>query len=257
MPTIRGYLEQTYGAPSGFPPLVRHQRGSSDHDPMPSSPPVSAAYNTPSSSPQPLSPQAISSDTIPHPQTTSDTESDTEPEDNTEMEEYYLSKPSKPSRDVGTVFGRGIRVWRSHSGTIYPYIVCETINGAVMMPRKRKQTHNQRFTASFLSSHPPAPALAHRVRAPENPSTIFHHGSAAIDPRGAYARPVPLLLRGKKRESGESSAEPQFKARKIVSGSFGTFEGQPGRFSERPYRLLQGPRGGKEGEEGRVFEARP
>ncbi|KAG9200597.1 hypothetical protein G6514_006940 [Epicoccum nigrum] len=177
------------------------------------------------------------------------------------------------------------------------------------------------------STHTPAPALvttlAHRTRDATHLSTVLHHGSAAIDPLGAHARPVPnkvappslaalaledaivahqqaslaqhrgidapstLVLGGTDTSqhagdpatdeypltapgvysapprsaiahlahggspatssatgpaspstSHDSPAAPTASPRRIASGSFGTFEGSPGRFDERKYRLF-------------------
>lgn len=274
---------------------------------------ASAATNDPNSSPQPSSPQAISPDVEQQygSDTDQDTEQDTEEEDNAEFEQYYLAKRNSEERDVGTVFGNGIGVWKSYGGTVNTYIVSETVNGEVMMPRKRKRA--QRFKVSFLeqgtreglgedvdaasvrraqckidhipepsnsilSIRPapvPAPITALRARDPTNVSTIFHRGSAAINPLGVYTRPLAQLAHTRKRPRPETAqpeaqpstsgalltsppgpVQPPEKRRRVVSGSFGTFEGAPGRFDERPYRLLPGRRDRKEDERS-VFKARP
>lgn len=145
------------------------------------------------------------------------------------------------------------------------YIVGETINGKVMMPPKRKRT--QRFKTLLVEQNEPhisdqhsapdsntalapasstlpsrsAPALplvsALHIREPAQVSTIFHQGSVAINPLGAYTHPVPYA---RKRPQGVTTTSPPEKRRRVVSGSFGTFEGTPERFDEGPFRLLPG-----------------
>ncbi|CAO2655405.1 Nn.00g104690.m01.CDS01 [Neocucurbitaria sp. VM-36] len=103
----------------------------------------------------------------------------------------------------------------------------------------------------------PAPAIApYRPRTPHD--TQFNRGSAGIDPLGAYNRPIHPLPAA--RQLG--AAADQAPLRRIVSGSFGSFEGgRPGRFDERAYRLGQGTGGGEEGEKGEgkldVFKGKP
>jgi hypothetical protein len=254
-------------------PLFRKQGHNGGSVPAtPSSPLASAMTNISDFSSPPPSPQTGSSDVQLHVgnDTDQDTDTVTEEEDNSEVEQYYLAKPNSKSRDVDTVFGKGIGVWKSHGGTVNTYIVGETINGEVMMPRKRKRT--QRLTEEdnnglseprenhanhipdpynlALPGRPaplPLPITALRARDPACVSTIFHHGSAAINPLGAYTRP-PVAV---------PNSSPPEKRRRVVSGSFGTFAGAPGRFDERPYCLLLGRKDGKEQKERMMFKARP
>ena len=72
-------------------------------------------------------------------------------------------------------------------------------------------------------------ALARRTREDTHLSNIFHQGSTAIKPLGTPARPIP---RNVAPTAHVSTAGP----RRTTSGSFGTFEGSPGRFDERKYR---------------------
>lgn len=224
------------------------------------SPFVPTTATNPDSSSQPSSPHAISSDIEPHVGRAIDPNaSDTEEEDKTSLEQYYLSKSPNDTKDIGTIFGKGIGLWESHGGTIHTYIIGETITGAAMLPRKRKRT--QRSSTIFVqastqrsatnSTTPvapdtslpstPAPTLAPvtklRTRDPAHLSTIFHQGSAAINPLGAYTRPFP---RARQRHQAVSTTAPSEKRRRVVSGSFGTFDGAASRFDERPYRLFPG-----------------
>lgn len=233
MPTLRRYLENIYGPAPGFPPIL-HQKDDSDHDlTLPPSPPASAADKTPYRLSRSPCPQVISSEVEPLSHAVNDTESDTEVEDNAEVEAFYLAKSLDSERDVGTIFGKGIRIWQSHEGTAYTYIEGEIVNGEAMMPRKRKRLQQQ--TASSKATTPPAPTASLRARNPAQISTIFHRGSAAIGPLGAHARPLPLF-----RQTSRAAALtlPPKKRRGMVSGSFGTFEGALDRFDERPYQLL-------------------
>lgn len=313
--------------------------------------------------------------------------SDTEEEDNTELENYYLNKKEENERRIETVFGDGLRVWKSFGGTWYTCIEGEVIKGHAFLPARYRQppykesvsadrhsvgevhtaaapsnaveqsisseqsvpfeqpnipdqsnnafgqintvehtAYKQPTTGSQsdmfkqptngnysghrnmfrrlanlkhskarpsptkltprtfatkvtkpnkATSHTPAfalaGALAHRTRDATHLSTIFHHDSAAINPLGALARPVPhkvtppslapLALQeqpvtdqqaphsavARLAHGGSPAAHPASpttahfstaSARRITSGSFGTFEGSPGRFDERKYRLL-------------------
>lgn len=306
MSTLQEYLEHTYGPPAGLLPLVRQQEIEPEQvHVMPSESSVSVVDDaSDSSSPVPADFEDVASDIDPQAgsDTSGDTEEDTEEEDNTELEKYYLNKARKEKKDVGTVFGKGIRVWKFHEDTVYTHIEGETINGAAMITRKRKRTQKRRFTAFFseqdddmpndqilvqqsmdlpeskkresseevlapnsftLSFRPatttevlkPHPVVEYHIRAPDSVSTIFHHGSAAINPLGAYARPIlptkrpsPLVTPPPPAftTSNVPSATPVpekpvvEKRRRVVSGSFGTFEGAPGRFGKRPYQLLPG-----------------
>lgn len=70
---------------------------------------------------------------------------------------------------------------------------------------------------------------------PRNPKdTMYHHGSAGVNPLGAHARGV-TKVEAKKRHP----AVDALRKHRIVSGSFGSFEGaQPNKFEERTYRLM-------------------
>ncbi|KAF1933181.1 uncharacterized protein M421DRAFT_395141 [Didymella exigua CBS 183.55] len=284
MPKLREYLKETYGPPVGFPPLVRKHKGTSEQaQAMPANSLASVADDTTgSSSPVPVHPEDLCSDA--GSKTEEFKEDDTEQEDNTELEDHYLARVASDQRDVGTVFGKGIRVWKSYQGTLYTHIQGEIVDGEVVIPRKRTRERTQRTrrpqrsAASFLEQHdkpsgnilvqqsihvseqrshssttsilapgsftlparpapPPAPVTELRARNPAQVSTIFHHGSAAINPLGAYIHPVPHVH---KTPQAAPVTPPQEKPRQIVSGSFGTFDGAPGRFDERPYLLLPG-----------------
>ncbi|KAH7384265.1 hypothetical protein DE146DRAFT_770042 [Phaeosphaeria sp. MPI-PUGE-AT-0046c] len=106
----------------------------------------------------------------------------------------------------------------------------------------------------------PLPAPAYPIRNPT--ATQFHHSSAGIDPMGAYSwriKPLPnrrvsttisqhpfpgpgarlwgpLSLLHQQHHQTVGLVEQQT-VRRIVSGSFGSFEGAVGRFDERAYRL--------------------
>ncbi|KAF3053849.1 hypothetical protein E8E11_011077 [Didymella keratinophila] len=281
-------------------PLFRKRDCNNDSVAL-SGPSASAATSSPHSCSQPSSLQVISSDV--EQQSGSDidqdTGDDTAEEDNAELEQYYLTNPDSVEKDVGTIFGKGIGVWKSYGGTVNTYIVGDTIDGEVMMPRKRKRT--QRFTASFLEqadSHAsyqrseadsdfvlapdsftlpnrpaavPAPITALRSRDPTQVSTIFHHGSAAINPLGAYTRPFAHIRQRPQAQQPQAQPSasdsqltspsgpvlPPEKRYRVVSGSFGTFEGLPGRFDERPYRLLPGRKDEKNEEARPMYKARP
>ena len=98
--------------------------------------------------------------------------------------------------------------------------------------------------------------------------TVFHHGSAGTNLRSASTRPfLPVLHSSKDSPLPPADCPPlptrqtpcqlsvqtlrlnddtrdthatEQCARRIFSGSFGTFQDQSGRFDERPYRLLPG-----------------
>ena len=313
--------------------------------------------------------------------------SDTEEEDNTKLENHYLNKKEENERRIETVFGDGLRIWKSFGGTWYTCIEGEVIKGHAFLPARYRQppykesvsadrhsvgevytaaapltaveqsisseqsvpfeqpnipdqsnnafgqinavehtAYKQSTTGSQsdmfkqptngnysghrnisrwlanlkhstarpsptkptprkfatkvtkpnkATSHTPAfalaGALAHRTRDVTHLSTSSHHGSAAINPLGALARPIPhkvtppslapLALQDQPEadqqplhsadahlaHGGSPAAHPaspttaQFSTaspRRITSGSSGTFEGSPGRFDERKYRPL-------------------
>ncbi|KAF3032794.1 hypothetical protein E8E12_001094 [Didymella heteroderae] len=272
MPTLRKDTERTYDTAPGFrTPFGKRDGNNEFNHILPSRPLACSVANQSDFSSQPLSPQASSSNS--EPEIGSDNnEDDTEEEDNTELEQYYLARTSDKGKDVNTIFGKGVRVWKSLEGTVYTYIIGENIDGEVVMPRKRKcaqrfavsslqadedQTSNQRLAPVTPPSRPaptPAPVTKLRARNPAKVSTIFHHGSAAIKPRGACTRP-PQHVRQRLQAVPVSS--PLEKRRRLMSGSFGTFAGAPSRFSSRSYRLLPGRKDDEEGYEQMVFRARP
>ena len=216
-----------------------------------------------------------------------DYDSDTEIEDNAELEEHYLHQSDDSKRVVETIFGKGIKVWKSHEGTLHPHFEGELIDGEVVKPQRRRRqdgvpesflggknsTTSLRvepangFTISLRHALPtPAPspspppqpqprAQRLRRRDPSELSTVFHYGSAAINPLGAHARPPPRLVPSLQQTPvhlAPAVEQPQ----RVVSGSFGTFEEQPSQFAERPYRL--GPGSERRARQGvRAFERRP
>ncbi|CBX96637.1 hypothetical protein LEMA_P109020.1 [Plenodomus lingam JN3] len=128
-------------------------------------------------------------------------------------------------------------------------------------------------TVSFSTPQPPAipssppissilPPFLHPARNPT--ATKFHHSSAAIDPRGAYNRPIRPLPRRSEQSKVDKKSEAA--TQRIVSGSFESIgEDLRGgdRFRERGYRLQQSRGGGglketevkeKEGKGGEVVD---
>lgn len=108
----------------------------------------------------------------------------------------------------------------------------------VDLPRRSAPTQNP----------PPAQTIpTYRTRYPSD--TQFHHGSAGIDPLGAYSRPVA----GQRLQHGSAATT---RHHQIVSGSFGSFEpGRPLRFDEREYQLLAG--GKRKRGELDIFKGKP
>lgn len=193
--------------------------------------------------------------------------SDTEEEDNSEMEQFFLKRmASDTDEKKETVFGEGVTVWKSIGGTVYTDVEeevkkklqAEKIWGVKRTAddmeggdknKKRKKTDDGAVKypdippvplvpISAYPILPPPPALlpppaAYRARTPND--TVFNRGSAGIDPLGAYNRPIKPLPTC--RHDTEVLQAPPIR---IVSGSFGSFEGQPSRFDERAYRLLPG-----------------
>ncbi|KNG52538.1 hypothetical protein DDE82_007155 [Stemphylium lycopersici] len=78
----------------------------------------------------------------------------------------------------------------------------------------------------------------YRPRTPTD--TLFHRGSAGVDPLGNLNRPfryTSVQVRREEADNGQPSTWVQ-RPRRVVSGSFGSFEGgRVGRFDERGYRL--------------------
>ena len=216
-----------------------------------------------------------------------DYDSDTEIEDNAELEEHYLHQPDDSKRVVETIFGKGIKVWKSHEGTLHPHFEGELFGGEVVKPQRQKRQNGltgsvlggdnstsslpvepaNSFTISLRHALPtPAPspspppqpqprAQRLRRRDPSELSTVFHYGSAAINLIGAHARPPPRLAPSLQ-QTPVHTAPAVEQPRRVVSGSFGTFEEQPSQFAERPYRL--GPGSERRARQGvRAFERRP
>lgn len=208
--------------------------------------------------------------------TTSDTEVD---DDDEELIAKYLNRPPSPKRPVMAVFGPGVIITRSIGGTLRPRIVeprSRTIQASPDNPSPWSDTAREGDIhyptlpsfSSFSSSQglplqpsptmqPPAilvhspptdillPALnslagyipTYRPRTPRD--TVFHRGSAGINPLGAFDRPLRPMLR----PVTPGATRPH----RIVSGSFGSFEQTPpSRFEERKYRLLPKPTEDKE-----------
>ncbi|KAF2276340.1 uncharacterized protein EI97DRAFT_36381 [Westerdykella ornata] len=81
----------------------------------------------------------------------------------------------------------------------------------------------------------------YRPRQPND--TLFHRGSAGVNPDGAHARP-PFKKRSMHAKNGMGGV---LRHHRIVSGSFGSFETEkPSRFNDRPYRLFAERRQKKE-----------
>ncbi|KAH7377817.1 hypothetical protein BKA66DRAFT_571846 [Pyrenochaeta sp. MPI-SDFR-AT-0127] len=195
---------------------------------------------------------------------TGDDASDTEEDDDAEMVQYYLNKrKDETARNVETVFGAGVRVWKSMGGTMYSGVEegVKSKSKAKNIQRPKTQGVKRQFggdlkedeqsvsgekkkgeagmvTIPHISPYPalPQPQTPHtntyRTRTPHD--TIFNKGSAGIDPLGAHNRPVKSLP--VRRQDTEGHSGP---FNRIVSGSFGSFEMQPpSRFDERPYKML-------------------
>ncbi|KAF2031171.1 hypothetical protein EK21DRAFT_88305 [Setomelanomma holmii] len=152
--------------------------------------------------------------------------SDTEEEHNSALEEEYLNRMAEDTdKKVETVFGKDLEVWKSFRGTVYADIndrvkqkMCaqelwtEEKKAKVHVGSKRKA---EEITTSFkdddegkktkgkgkAKKEPSTPIPAQIPTSPYPPrspsDTIFHHGSAGIDPAGAHARPLKPLPKRK------------------------------------------------------------
>jgi hypothetical protein len=215
-----------------------------------------------------------------------DSSSDTEDEHDEETAQFYLDKMSDDiNRKTETVFGKGVRGWKE-DGIVYADLedvvkrekraeglwgrkdrkrnqmtgedVSELVVGAEANPGRNENAEDTE-TSNTRPLNPPNPfqtalpnhhrtpgttfPLPHnRLRCPTD--TQFHHGSAALDPLGAYNRAVkPLRSRQQVPLRGTEDG-----VKKIVSGSFGMFDGGVSRFDGRGYRM------GLKKEEGDVFK---
>lgn len=210
--------------------------------------------------------------------------SSTDEEENEDLAQYYLDKMTDDTnRRVETVFGKGVDVWKSFGGTVYADLDerekrrererdiwgkrkrgDEKGRGIVRAEKDEgkkvgvveNQATKPNIALMLKPDFPLPPVVQYRHRREEE--TQFHRGSAGIDPLGNYNRPVKLLPKRARHPAAPladtsvvgTDAAPDVPvaalggARRIVSGSFGSFDEVPrGRFDERAYRL--GPKGGR------------
>lgn len=188
---------------------------------------------------------------------TSDTEVDPDAE---EIAARYLAKAKMKDPQVEVVCGPGVEVTRSYGGTLYakrvdtetpdnddvPYPTLPASQTSwPINPPQNKATHQTQKSTSVSIAGLPKPLgspsvtastdtstwmASHTARQPED--TVFHLGSAGVNPLGAHARQV---FASRKAPCVGKKARKY----KIVSGSFGSFEvRKPNRFDERKYQLL-------------------